>query len=83
MSMVRLSALVVAHNEQDHLEHCLKTLNGHPDFLMANVRRLFTRFFKCYVGRRRYREGKWGFLIALFAGFYPLLSYLKATLEPE
>jgi glycosyltransferase involved in cell wall biosynthesis len=57
--------------------------NGHPGSLMANVRRMFTRFFKCYVGRRGYREGKWGFLIALFAGFYPLLSYLKATLEPE
>ena len=57
--------------------------NGHPDSFMVNLRRLFTRFFKCYVGRRGYREGKWGFLIALFAAFYPLLSYLKATLEPE
>jgi glycosyltransferase involved in cell wall biosynthesis len=46
-----------------------------------NIRRLFSRFYKCYVGRKGYREGKYGFLIALFAGLYPLLSYLKATLE--
>ncbi|KAF0113237.1 MAG: glycosyltransferase, partial [Rhodospirillaceae bacterium] len=44
-------------------------------------RRLFSRFFKCYVLRKGYREGGYGFLIALFAGLYPLLSYLKATLE--
>ena len=48
-----------------------------------NLRRLFSRFFKCYVVRRGYREGAYGFLIALFAGLYPLLSYLKARLEEE
>lgn len=46
-----------------------------------NVRRLFSRFWKCYVARKGYREGKWGFLIALMAGLYPILSYLKANLE--
>ncbi len=49
----------------------------------GNLRRLFSRFFKCYVMRRGYREGAYGFLIALFAGLYPLLSYLKAKLEEE
>jgi glycosyltransferase involved in cell wall biosynthesis len=48
-----------------------------------NVRRIFTRFWKCYVGRRGYREGPYGFLIALCAGLYPILSYLKARLEKE
>ena len=42
------------------------------------VRRLFTRFFKCYVQRHGYREGIYGFIIALCAGLYPLLSYIKA-----
>ena len=46
-----------------------------------NVRRIFSRFYKCYVGRKGYREGHYGFLIALFAGLYPILSYLKAHLE--
>lgn len=48
-----------------------------------NIRRLFSRFFKCYVARKGYREGGYGFLIALFAGLYPLLSHLKARLERE
>jgi len=47
----------------------------------SNIRRIFSRFWKCYVTRRGYREGPYGFLIALFAGLYPILSYLKARLE--
>ena len=57
--------------------------SGKPGSFAANLRRLFDRFFKCYVSRRGYREGGWGFLIALFAGLYPLLAYLKATLEKD
>lgn len=49
----------------------------------TNVRRIFSRFYKCYIGRRGYREGRYGFLIALFAGLFPILSYLKATLEDD
>jgi len=51
--------------------------------LQRNIGRFFTRFYKCYVRRHGYREGGWGVLIALMAGSFPLLSYLKATLEPE
>jgi glycosyltransferase involved in cell wall biosynthesis len=47
-----------------------------------NLRRIGSRFWKCYVGRKGYREGPYGFLIALCAGLYPILSYLKARLEP-
>lgn len=46
-----------------------------------NLRRIPSRFWKCYVARRGYREGAWGFLIALCAALYPMLSYLKARLE--
>lgn len=49
----------------------------------ANVRRIFSRFWKCYVTRKGYREGGYGFLIALLAGLFPLLSYLKARYEDE
>lgn len=51
--------------------------------LGSNVRRLISRFWKCYVSRKGYREGGLGLLIALCAGLYPLLSHLKATLEKE
>lgn len=47
-----------------------------------NVRRIISRFWKCYVRRRGYREGPHGFLIALCAALYPILSYLKARLDP-
>ena len=49
----------------------------------ANLRRIASRFWKCYVGRRGYREGPYGFMVALCAGLYPILSYLKARLERE
>ncbi len=55
---------------------------AHESFA-RNLRRLFSRFLKCYVGRSGYREGGYGFLIALCAGLYPILSYLKASLEDE
>ncbi len=48
-----------------------------------NLRRFVSRTFKCYVARKGYKEGGWGLLIALCAGLFPLLSHLKARLEPE
>ncbi|MDD9877440.1 MAG: glycosyltransferase family 2 protein [Magnetovibrio sp.] len=48
-----------------------------------NVRRLFSRFIKCYVFRKGYREGGYGLVIALCAGLYPLLSHLKAKMEND
>ncbi len=41
------------------------------------------RFWKCFVAGKRYREGGRGFLIAVCAGLYPLLSYLKARYQDE
>ncbi len=49
----------------------------------ANARRVFSRFLKCYVGRSGWREGGHGFLIALLAGLYPLVSYLKAKYDEK
>jgi len=46
------------------------------------VRKIFSRFWKCYVARKGYREGGHGFVIALCAALYPVLSHLKAALEP-
>lgn len=57
--------------------------SGKIGSLAANVRRFFSRGFKSYVSRKGYREGGWGVLLALCTGAFPLLSYLKAKLEPE
>jgi len=56
---------------------------GDPDPTWKYVRRIFSRFYKCYVRRHGHREGGWGLLIALMAGLYPILSHLKAKLEKE
>jgi len=50
---------------------------------LHNVRRIFSRFFRCYVSRSGWREGGHGFLIALFAALYPLVSYLKAKYDRD
>ena len=46
-----------------------------------NIRRFFSRFIKCYVSRKGYKEGGYGIMIALFAGLYPIISHIKARLE--
>jgi glycosyltransferase involved in cell wall biosynthesis len=50
--------------------------------LISHGFRGLRRFWKCYVSRRGYREGGWGVLIALMAALYPVLSELRARLEP-
>jgi len=56
---------------------------GMPESFGRNVRRIFSRFFKCYIRRKGYKEGHYGFLIALFAALYPILSWLRAKLDRE
>ena len=53
---------------------------GTSETLRHNVARMFGRFYKCYVRRKGYREGEFGFLIALMAALFPVLSYLKLRL---
>jgi glycosyltransferase involved in cell wall biosynthesis len=57
--------------------------SGQIGTLPANIRRFYSRFFKLYVMRKGYKEGGYGFLNAVFAGLYPLISHLKARLERD
>ncbi len=54
---------------------------GDIGHLRSAIRRFFSRFIKCYFQDSGWREGIWGFVIALMGGLYPLLSYLKARLD--
>ena len=45
------------------------------------IRKALSRFLKCYFSRKGYKEGKLGFLIAIMASLFILLSYFKASLE--
>ena len=49
--------------------------------LWITVRRAITRFYKCYISRKGYKEKGWGFLNATFAALFVLVSYIKADLE--
>jgi glycosyltransferase involved in cell wall biosynthesis len=51
--------------------------SGREGTYRKNVARIFGRIWKCYVLRKGYREGGLGLLIAICAGLYPFLSYLK------
>ena len=51
--------------------------------LLKNIRRIFSRFLKNYYKRKGYKEGKLGFLIALFAGLFPIFSYLRAEITKK
>lgn len=42
------------------------------------VRKTFSRFWKCYVSRKGYREGGVGLLISILSALYPLVAHLKA-----
>jgi len=45
------------------------------------LRRSISRFLKCYISRKGYREGRWGFAIALMAALFPLIAHLKVELD--
>lgn len=45
--------------------------------IFTNIRRIFSRFWKCFILRQGFKEGKIGLMIGIVAGLYPLLSYLK------
>lgn len=47
--------------------------------LRHNLLRILGRFWKCFVRRKGYREGALGWVVAIFAGLYPFLSYVKAV----
>ena len=57
--------------------------SGNIGSFANNFRRIFSRFFRCFVSRKGYKEKGMGFLIALFAALFPLLSYLKARYDDE
>jgi glycosyltransferase involved in cell wall biosynthesis len=56
---------------------------GRIGSLAGALRRAGSRAFKSFVLRGGWREGRLGLWIALCAGLFPLLSHLKARLEPE
>ena len=57
--------------------------NDNDESFIRNFRRIFSRFWKCYILRKGYKEKEIGLAIAISAGLYPILSYLKYKTETE
>ena len=55
--------------------------NKNDESFIKNVRRIFSRFWKCYFLRKGYKEKDIGLAIAYQRGLYPILSYLKYKTE--
>lgn len=92
----RIDAAAIRHDVDRDISDMLRRLDRYSSLkaadlldagdigtLPGNLRRFVSRFFKALVTRRGYREGGWGLLLAFCAGLFPLLSHLKARLEPE
>lgn len=89
--MVGKLATPIKHTVDDDITDMVARLNRYTDLraldladnggklgLADNLFRGVRRFFKCYWSREGSKEGELGFLIALMAGLYPILSCLKA-----
>ena len=57
--------------------------NKNNESFIKNFRRIFSRFWKCYVLRKGYKEKELGLAIAISASLYPILSYLKYKIESK
>ena len=57
--------------------------NDNDESFIRNFRRIFSRFWKCYILRKGYKEKEIGLAIAISAGLYPILSYLKYKTETK
>lgn len=92
----KITALGIRHEVDADISDMLRRLDRYSslkatDLLAAgdigslpnNIRRFVSRFIKSLVSRGGWREGGWGLLLAFCAGLFPLLSHLKARLEPE
>ena len=44
---------------------------------MFSIRRIFSRFFKCFVLRKGYKSGEVGLLISILSAIYPFISAMK------
>ena len=77
-----ISGLFEKFNHWTHLKalDLIDSQKIHNETLFRNIRRVFTRFLKNYFKRKGKEEGLMGFLISLFAGLFPLVSYLRAKI---
>lgn len=80
----------IIHYSYKNLEHFLNKVNGQSSLEAAKwfrdkrkmskgkaFWRIYDRFMKTYFSKQGYKDGIVGFMVAVFAGLYQLLSYSK------
>lgn len=70
-------------NRQTTLEAQKWVLDKRPMTLGKALFRSLDRFFRAYVGKKGYKDGTLGFIVAAFAGMYQFLSFAKYELEKK
>lgn len=72
-----LADFVAKMDRQTTLEAQKWLADGRNMSLAKALWRAADRFFRAYVSKKGYREGLWGFVVAVMAGAYQLISYAK------
>ncbi len=80
----------IIHKGYPDIEHFLSSVNrqstleaekwietGRKMSFLHALRRIIDRFFRHYIGKKGFKDGLYGFVIAYFASMYQVLSYVK------
>ena len=79
----KLSILIVARNEEARLPDCLASTAFANEVVVVLDRTTDASATLARAAGAKVLEGAWGVVLAFCTGAFPLLSYLKARLEPE
>ena len=84
----------IIHNMSDNISDLLKRFNRNTSFnaidlveqnykleKLFSIRKVVSRFLKCYIARKGFLCGKDGFTISLLSAIYPFVSAMKAKYD--
>ncbi len=84
----------ITHNMSENISDLIKRFNRNTTFnamdLIENnqnldkffsIRKLFSRFLKCYISRKGFLSGKEGLIICILNAIYPFISAMKVKID--
>ena len=84
----------IIHNMSDNLSDLIKRFNRNTSFnaidlveqnynleKLFSIRKVMSRFLKCYIARKGFLSGKEGLTISLLSAIYPFVSAIKAKYD--
>ena len=86
----------IIHNMSDNISDLLKRFNRNTSFnaidlveqnykieKLFSLRKVVSRFLKCYIARKGFLSGKEGLTISLLSAIYPFVSAMKAKYDQD